>query len=410
MTRPIGPLVLLAAGSLLAACSLTGPAPGNPAADAGGLLPFGTAVLERLATASNGNAAIAPVNLAIALDAVAEVAAPSERERIRGLLWSGTAEARDHHGTLASLALALAGGNITDDPAVTLRGPMALFADTDTRLNPQAVARLHASYGAAVETVAFADPAASDRINAWVSDATAGGIPTIVDRLPAGTAFVLAAALQFKGTWTDAFDPARTADWPFATGDGRQVTVPTMEIELGRIACRDGPGWRSVRLPYGRGDLQAVIVVPAAGPAALGAALAAAPAALDTATTEAGGYALKPGSVALPRFTVAAGADLKPVLEAIGLAGALDTPAALAGFATPAPMVSQIQHRVRIAVDEAGTVASAATAVVATRALPDPASRCDLAADRPFLFAVQDRRTAAPLFLAWITDPRGTAP
>ena len=93
------------------------------------------------------------------------------------------------------------------------------------------------------------------------------------------------------------------------------------------------------------------------------------------------------------------------MLDALGLDGAFDTPAAFAGFASPSSSVSQIRHKVRIAVDEAGTVASAATAVLAVRSLPVPDERCDIDVNRSFLLAVQHAQSGAVLFLAWVADP-----
>ncbi len=57
-----------------------------------------------------------------------------------------------------------------------------------------------------------------------------------------------------------------------------------------------------------------------------------------------------------------------------------------------------------VEVDEAGTVAAAATAVVMTRSLPAPA--VELTFDRPFLFLIQHDASAAPVFMGLVQAPK----
>jgi serpin B len=66
--------------------------------------------------------------------------------------------------------------------------------------------------------------------------------------------------------------------------------------------------------------------------------------------------------------------------------------------------ISDVIHEAYIAVDEEGTEAAAATAVV-MRATAMPMNPVELTIDRPFLFAIRDRETGALLFLGRVTDP-----
>ena len=66
--------------------------------------------------------------------------------------------------------------------------------------------------------------------------------------------------------------------------------------------------------------------------------------------------------------------------------------------------VSAVIHEAFIAVDEEGTEAAAATAVLA-RPTSEPADVVDLSVDRPFLFAIREVDTGVPLFLGRVTDP-----
>jgi serpin B len=66
--------------------------------------------------------------------------------------------------------------------------------------------------------------------------------------------------------------------------------------------------------------------------------------------------------------------------------------------------IQDVVHEAFIAVDEEGTEAAAATAVIfgVTSA---PSKTVDLTIDRPFLFAIRDDATGAILFLGRVVDP-----
>ena len=62
-------------------------------------------------------------------------------------------------------------------------------------------------------------------------------------------------------------------------------------------------------------------------------------------------------------------------------------------------------HQTFIAVDEHGTEAAAATAVLmGTTSMPQTV---DFVVDRPFLFVIHDTAHLTPLFLGRVIDPRG---
>ena len=72
-------------------------------------------------------------------------------------------------------------------------------------------------------------------------------------------------------------------------------------------------------------------------------------------------------------------------------------------------LISDVVHQAFVAVDETGTEAAAATAVlVATESAPP--ERVDVAVDRPFLFLIRGRETAAILFLGRLVRSAPRAP
>jgi serpin B len=109
--------------------------------------------------------------------------------------------------------------------------------------------------------------------------------------------------------------------------------------------------------------------------------------------------------LAMPRFDFETDLDLPRLLEAMGMTDPFDPGAAdFSGMTGSRGLyISAALHKADITVDEKGTEAAAATAVVmAESAAPEPT---EVIADRPFLFAVAERETGAILFLGRVTDP-----
>ena len=106
----------------------------------------------------------------------------------------------------------------------------------------------------------------------------------------------------------------------------------------------------------------------------------------------------------MPRFTFSTATPLKNVLSIMGMPDAFGGTADFSGIdGAPDLYVSEVIHQAMIAVDEKGTEAAAATAVVVetTSAVFGE----NLTVDRPFLFAIRDEATGTILFLGRVVDP-----
>jgi serpin B len=238
-------------------------------------------------------------------------------------------------------------------------------------------------------------------VNAWVDEHTNGKIRDLLHELDPLTRIVLVNAVYFKATWQTPFIESGTHDGSFHTLDGRTVTVPMMSDQLGaRVAT--GDGWQAVDLPYD-GDASMTIVVPDAG------TFDAFERAMDGDVLARIDGALEPTKVAvtMPRFHVDQRVDLVPVLRALGMRDAFEESgphrADFTGINRTVPLVvSQVVHQATIDVDEHGTEAAAATAIV-IRAVSAATKQINV--DRPFLYFVRDTRTGAVLFMGRVTDP-----
>ena len=238
-------------------------------------------------------------------------------------------------------------------------------------------------------------------INGWTAEQTHDRIPEIIppDVLDELTRLVLVNALYFKAPWSTPFEVDATTDDEFHLGSGETVTVPTMHGSVGYGA---GDGWRAAHLAYAGGTVAMTVVLPDEGREED----------LDTVVASGGLASLlvPDGEVELsmPRWTFLAQAPLKEALIGLGMKAAFDDTAAdFSAMTTEADLVvTDVLQQVFIAVDEAGTEAAAATAVLAgeTSAPAEPPE--PLVVDRPFVFVIHDVEHGTPFFLGKVVDPR----
>jgi serine protease inhibitor len=287
--------------------------------------------------------------------------------------------------------------SLTSSPSVTLNLANSIWADRAVALSPAFAAAQSGPFAAKITNADFGDPATLVGINGFVSDATHGKIPSIIARLTPDSRVVLVNALYFKGAWEKAFEPSATVDKPFTTAGGPQVSVPTMQ-RAGEFAYLETPAFRAVALPYKDPRFELVLLLmndPLADPA-LG----------WTAGLE--GFAERRGLVAFPRLDLTWGEDLVGSLSGIGLAPALAPHADYSGISTGAFAVSEVIHKTRLVVDEAGAEGAAATGVVMeTTARRSTDGAFSFIADRPFWLLLREKTTGAPIFMGYVATPKG---
>jgi serpin B len=109
----------------------------------------------------------------------------------------------------------------------------------------------------------------------------------------------------------------------------------------------------------------------------------------------------------MPKFEFRTQANLNTALASLGMVAAFDPGNADFSRMTKQErlFISDVIHEAYINVDEEGTEAAAATAVVMELTSAMPGEIIQLTIDRPFIFAIRDRDTGAILFLGRITDP-----
>lgn len=316
-------------------------------------------------------------------------------------------------------AIDAAGGLIRDygapDQKVTIRIANRLFGEKTYAFEAPYLARVNAAFGAPLEPLDFHGAAQQARghINDWVAKQTEDRIKDLIpaDGITPLTRLVLANAIYFLGDWATPFKKEATSPAPFFTSKTDQKDVPTMhQSAQHRIAATDGV--KVLDLPYEDGTLAMTFVLPDAVDG-----LDAVEARLTSKTLEAWLAAAAPAQVvvSLPKLEIAPAQSLSlsDALAAMGMPLAFDEAKAdFTGMANPPNpgdrlFISRVFHKAFVKVDEKGTEAAAATAVVmaprgAVRHTTPPV---EFKADHPFLYMLRDTRTGLILFMGRVADP-----
>jgi serpin B len=216
------------------------------------------------------------------------------------------------------------------------------------------------------------------------------------------TRLVLTNAVYFKAEWETKFDRGSTAERPFQLTAERRVKVPTM-FQAARTGYLDSDTFQLVELPYAGKDLSMLVLLPKKvdGLAEVEKTLTA-----DKLTEWQGKLRETRLSVFLPKFKVTSDFELAKVLKAMGMKQAFDEQKAdFTGMykGSERLYIQEVVHKTFTDVNEEGTEAAGATAVILGPGAPAP--DVNFHADHPFVFLVRENRSGSVLFVGRVVDP-----
>lgn len=359
--------------------------------------------------AKPGNLVLSPYSILVALGMTLVGAAGKTAEEMRDVLGVGDLGDRWHKGVNALTAHidGLAGKQERADGSkaeLALAAANQLFGQQGVGWERDFLDLLAKEYGAGLRAVDFATATEESRalINAWVEDQTND---RIVDLIPEGvldslTRLVLVNAIYLKAPWEQPFEKTLTAKGAFHLADGTTKDVDLMHRPDLSGAVVAGEGWKAAVLPYAGQRLAMTVVLPDEG--------SFEDVEREVAATGFAGFLAgatpSPVDLTLPKWSFRTEAMLADLLKEIGMPTAF-------GAADFTPMtdedlelvIAEVLHQGFIAVDEEGTEAAAATAVVMAETsapVTEP-----FVVDRPFLFVIHDVEHATPLFVGRVEDP-----
>ena len=283
----------------------------------------------------------------------------------------------------------------------------SLWPHKDYPLRSEYLETVRNCYDAAVTPLDYEGDAAgaATRINAWIEQKTRGRIRDMIGAPPGDTRLLLVNAVYFDARWMSPFASHATRKNTFhAPGKALEASFMSREGVYGYRQMQD---MQILELPYAGETCSLIVLLPAAKPGALEDLESKLSALRLAQWTDA--LPRQEVQVFLPKFKLSWGpASLNEALGAVGVRDVFSPGSAdFSGMSPEAGLyIGNVLHKANVEVDEAGTVAAAASAVEFAPASAGPRDMPVFRADRPFLFLIRDRVDGAILFMGRLTEPQ----
>ena len=261
-------------------------------------------------------------------------------------------------------------------------------------------------YGGKVTNLDFITETEKSRvtINNWVEEQTNNKIK---DLLPSGaidssTRLVLTNAIYFKGDWILKFDKSKTREADFKISTTQTVKAQMMSLtgEKAKFNYAETEDLQIIELPYSGKEISMLILLPKDDKLdILQKSLT-----IDKLTELKNEMKERKIDVYMPKFKFETKYFMAEDLAQMGMPTAFDPiKADFSGMTGNKELyISKVIHQAFVEVNEEGTEAAAATAVVMLKS----AMMSDrFIADHPFIFIIQDKTTGTILFLGRVSDP-----
>ncbi len=351
----------------------------------------------------NGNLFFSPYSISQAL-AMTYAGARQETEKQMADTLHFTLSQADLHPVFNYLDLKLSSSEESNkDFHLTIAN--ALWGQEGYEFLPQFLDTLAENYGAGMITLDFATQPqeACNSINSWVSDKTETRIKDIIspNNISPDTRLVLTNAIYFKASWHHQFRESMTVDDSFHLLDGTEVDVPMMrQTEL--FGYTEGNNYQAVELLYDGARLTSMIIILPEESSFNDFQSQINYGILQDIIS---GIERKQVQLQLPRYEFESEFSLKDILREMGMASAFENADFSGMTGSIGLFITDVLHKAFVLVDETGTEAAAATAVVMDES--EPLVEAKISVDRPFIFLIRDIETDSILFLGRVLDPSG---
>jgi serpin B len=360
---------------------------------------------------NEGNIIFSPFSISLALSmAMAGAETTTEEVMLNALRLTLPEEEVAPAFNALILAIQASEDSTTDEmegSKFTLNIANSLWGQAGFELKAPFLDTLARYFGAGMYTVDFQqDPeAARLAVNAWVADETEDKIK---DLIPEGainelTRLILANAIYFNGSWMYPFSEGATSQESFTLLDGSDIMIDMMKMGGTNLSYLNGEDFQAVSLPYLSPEFSMLALVPDEGQ------FSAFESSLDTESLMEIIRQMSSTQVNLqmPKFDFETTTNANDVLGQLGMSEIFDPDAAdFSGITEEDKLyVTSVLHKATITVDESGTEAAAATAVVMGIKSAMPEEPVSLVIDRPFLFLIRHEPTGTILFMGRVVEP-----
>lgn len=356
------------------------------------LTPFSLKIFSALASGQTENIFLSPLSVAAALTMTLNGAKGNTYAEMVKTLELQSLDLDNLNDAFSSLLARLKEADL-DIEFSTASG---IWSRRDAAMFPTFIHRVSKAFHAQASNLDFTEPGSAEVINGWVKEATRERIDNLVspeDIFPA--LVVLVSAVFFKGKWTTPFDPQLTLPTDFHCQDGSIKTI-SMLTQTQEMEYFEDEDKQAVRLSYGKDHFSMLILLPR--PTVPLENITSSLTMQQWSVIDALMHQEKV-KLSIPRFRLEYKAELRPALAALGMPSAFSGQSDFSAMASVSLKISTVIHKACLEVNEKGSEAAAATAVMMKRAIPIPDKQMTMKVDRPFLVAIMDNETKLPIFL-----------
>lgn len=282
----------------------------------------------------------------------------------------------------------------------------SLWSEVTFEIKSQFLDLLAINYGAGINALDFINKPEPSRIfiNKWVSEKTEEKIKELIPHgvIDSDTRLVLTNTVYFDAAWDEKFNPELTLKNPFYTSnsDSFPFEVPSMHMQH-LYKYFENEYFQMVELPYDGGEMSMVLILPKSEELEVVESKLT----LNVLSDALSGLSLQGVNLQLPKFNFKYGTiSLKQQLMELGIQSAFCT-ADFSGISDEKISIGDVLHQTFVAVDEDGTTAAAATAVVFVESSYLETMK-DFTINKPFLFMIRDIPTDCIIFMGRVVDPR----
>lgn len=290
--------------------------------------------------------------------------------------------------------------DLASNDSVIVCSSNALWMNRHFPAKKSYVSLLEKDYDAHCQSLDFSSGDALKTINRWCSDNTRGRIPQALDEVDADMVAVLTNALYFKGLWQYPFSEELTRKDVFH-GSRKDSRVDFME-QKHKFEYASVDGNQVIRLPYAKGKYAMTILLPSSQ---------INPSSVTEYVTEDGLNQLlnvlsyKEVVLRMPKFKVEKSLLLNSVLQKMGVRRAFTHEAELGGITDADVLVSEVNQKTFVDVNEKGAEAAAITSIgVKLTAIRPAELPCVMTVDRPFFYMISDVENGRILFAGRIMN------
>ena len=359
---------------------------------------FAFSLFKEVSKEAFGDMVISPLGILFDLGMVANGAAGNTKAEIEGAL--GYEE--DSLGVLNSFCKTMMENATVIDSSTTIGITNSVVRNSlQPALLEDFKMEMESDYFADFFSMVFGVDDVVSFVNDWCKEKTHGLITEILADQPDKNDYVyFLNALYFKGIWSSPFKKRNTRREEFTTLSGTKKTVDMMS-KVGHLNYGSTDLGSAVSLPFGNQAFQMIFILPEKGKSLddLRGALD-----LDSWGKLLGAMYDTNVDVKIPSFETPFSVDLQESLQRLGVKDAFNPLYADFTKMTDHPVIiGKVLHKAYIKVDEQGSKAAAATAILMATTSPGPEQTVKFHADRPFIYAITEKSTGAIFFLGQYT-------